>query len=301
MISPPEAPPIDSECAFEQVLQIASRLAAAGIRHSVVCNDLDEPLAIHAPQLLTPPEAAYHADLARAETPATPGLEFVIDEIRQRHALSPRTAEPYPPIITELLRHIGDARSATTKVFDYLPQEIGSGDSIPHYDYMARGDMFYHSPDEGPNVHLTLQGEGTVRVGQLRHYSWAETIRRGIAEAKSNGMTPFEINNNLTTAFIEQNGDHRVPEALKEGAARLDEAMCHATPRTSLNPGDAFIFQGHVRNAYLPVVHHFETTSAVPRISAVFRPRFIHTTDVFPASWFFSTFTPYWTHRQRES
>lgn len=194
----------------------------------------------------------------------------------------------YPLAVGQLIDRVVEGVSTVKgyrvrRITPTLTEELGGGDSFPHFDYPEVGDILAQKEGEGvtPNIHLTIKGTGVVRVGQVRHYEWVTTLRDGIREAQKAGMTSADINNNFTSDWIRKGADERVPESLKHGVAYLEEALSHATPFVELHEGDAFIFDGCQQGSCLPQVHDFRTlrVSDDPeenrRMFAVTRPELV--------------------------
>lgn len=170
----------------------------------------------------------------------------------------------------------------------YWAQELGGGDSFPHFDYPQDGDIMSTGRvgAEGltPNIHITLRGTGIVSVAPVRDPLWVTTLRDGIKEAFQAGMTQADINNNFTSKLIAEADDRRLPDSFRRGVDYLETAMeTYASPYIRLNTGDAFIFDGCQQGRCLPVVHDFHTLKMHNdpekdrRMFAVIRPEVVST------------------------
>lgn len=312
---------IDSQTSFERILGISASLGRAGIEHTVVHNALEEPLAIYAPAVITPEEAQIYADKAvynaSLKHPREPlqGYKVFPDDMWQRRnppykkrpefpsrgpVVRMRIERFFPPIIPSGMQSlllypdsVGRVVEAVTEgisigrkrrpgILDSFAEELGGGDSFPHFDYPNLGDISERLFSITPNIHITLKGKGVVSVGQVRRYSWATTLRDGIQEALDAGMSGADINNNFKSDWIRKLADPRVPESFKSGIAYLEEAMSLSSPFVELNAGDVFIFDGSQQGDCLPQVHDFRTVKVSDdpeknkRIFAVVRPSIMY-------------------------
>lgn len=273
------APPIDTTESFKRITGVSDRLTVVGIGHTIIRNEFDEPLALHVPGLITSEDAGTLAKAARAADPKN--APTILDTVDV--PTSKRTGMVYPPVVNtvikEMIRCLSKEGEATRGI-GYATVEQFHGDSYPHFDYSNIGDIALRGGRLTPNLHLTLSGQGVVQVGQVRSPEWVTTLSDGIAQAAKNGMTNRDIDQNFTTAWIEQQADPRVPERFKQGIAYIEQSMRHPSPPTILNPGDAFIFEGCMQGDCLPVVHDFRTivtpgATEHERMFALFRPQII--------------------------
>lgn len=284
------------EATIAQTLRIADAIDEMSIRHDIVRDTHDRPVAVHVPGLV-------HVGVVEALATSAANILLVNKDanmqVHDEPTMFPRsrlTGRPYPILLGGLIHE------AATAAFDkpgfdcddLQTVEEGRGDGVPHIDLMER--LEHPSAEElGLNVHVSLAGEGTFRGAFIPDFAAVQKLAEGIQacyrevvrEATTEADGGANINDCIIRVRRELIRAHRIMSAgvegvihpaLKAGAIILHTALQEATPLVKLSPGDVLIFQATANQARncLPIVHDFRTTpTSSSRWYTVFRPRII--------------------------
>ncbi|MET1033485.1 MAG: hypothetical protein ABWX94_03220 [Candidatus Saccharimonadales bacterium] len=281
------------EATLAQTLHVAGAAELMGIKHTVVCDARDQPIAVHLPGLVHP---------GLAEDIATSAANVLFEDknanlhVRNEPTIFPRsrlTGRPYPLLLGGFIHEAAIAAfNRPGFVCDDLQTvEEGRGDGVPHIDLMER----LESPDAeelGLNIHVTLAGEGTFRgaiipdFGAVRELAegiqacYQEIVRKAISDGNGMDMNDcvIRVRHELIRAhqIMVGQAEGAIHPALRAGAVILHTALQEASPTIKLSPGDVLVFQGAANQARncVPIVHDFDTTSPY-RYYTAFRPRMI--------------------------